>query len=147
VKYLRTLGFLADFHRLPEEHRKLFVHVVALLLRPALDEGAHMGKAPWPKALRIHRIGANYSMTWSFSGPDGRALFRIDDVEGEPVLVWLRVGSHSIYKDYTRPAVACSLPEPDILSQREGALPGGARRGLEGPSPAGGVGSGAGEGR
>jgi hypothetical protein len=48
-------------------------------------------------ALRIHRIGPNYSMTWSFASPDGRALFRLAEVNGETVVVWLRVGNHSIY--------------------------------------------------
>jgi hypothetical protein len=70
VKYLRTLAFLADLRRLPEEHRKLFVQAVHALLRPALDAGAHTGVVPWPRALRIHRIGVNYSMTWSFAGQD-----------------------------------------------------------------------------
>ena len=45
-----------------------------------LDAGAHTGAAPWPRALRIHRIGRDYSMTWSFAGPDGRALFRLAEV-------------------------------------------------------------------
>ena len=67
------------------------------LLRPALDAGAHTGAVSWPRALRIHRIGANYSMTWSFASPDGRALFRLAEVNGETVVVWLRVGNHSIY--------------------------------------------------
>jgi len=31
-------------------------------LRPALDAGAHKGAVPWPRALRVHQIGANYSM-------------------------------------------------------------------------------------
>ena len=65
--------------------------------RPALDAGAHTGVVPWPRALRVHRIGVNYSMTWSFAGPDGRALFRLAEVAGETVVVWLRVGNHSIY--------------------------------------------------
>jgi hypothetical protein len=69
MKYVRTPGFLIDLRRLPDEHR----------------------------ALRIHRIGAAYSMTWSFSGPDGRALFRLAEVAGETVVVWLRVGNHGIY--------------------------------------------------
>jgi hypothetical protein len=64
---------------------------------PALDAGAHRGTVPWPRALRIHRIGVAYSMTWSFSGPDGRALFRLAEVAGETVVVWLRVGNHGIY--------------------------------------------------
>jgi hypothetical protein len=97
MKYLRTPGFLIDLSRLPEEHRKLFVQAVHELLRPALDAGAHKGATPWPRALRIHRIGANYSMTWNFTGPDGRALFRLAEVSGETVVVWLRVGNHGIY--------------------------------------------------
>jgi len=60
VNYVRTAGFLIDLRRLPEEHRKLFVQAVHEVLRPALDAGAHKGTAPWPRALRVHRIGANY---------------------------------------------------------------------------------------
>ena len=99
MKYVRTAGFLLDLRRLPPEHRKLFVAAVHQLLRPALDAGAHTGTSAWPRALRIHKIGANYSMTWSFSSPDGRALFRLTEVKGEIVVVWLRVGNHSIYDD------------------------------------------------
>jgi hypothetical protein len=84
MKYVRTAGFLIDLRRLPAEHRKLFVLAVHALLRPALDAGAHTGAVPWPRALRIHRIGANYSMTWSFASPDGRALFKLAEVKGRP---------------------------------------------------------------
>jgi len=73
MKYVRHAGFLSDLRRLPAEHRKLFVLAVHTLLRPALAAGAHTGAVPWPRALRIHRIGANYSMTCSFASPDGRA--------------------------------------------------------------------------
>lgn len=69
MKYVRTPGFLADIRRLPDEHRKMFTRAVHELLRPALDAGAHTGAAPWPRALRVHRIGRDYSMTWSFAGP------------------------------------------------------------------------------
>ena len=88
MKYVRTPGFLVDLRRLPDEHRKMFVDAVHQLLRPAPDAGAHTGAAPWPRTLRIHRIGRSYSMTWSFAGPDGRALFRLAEVAGEPVVVW-----------------------------------------------------------
>lgn len=97
MKYVRTAGFLIDLPRLPAEHRKLFAVAVHSLLRPALDAGAHTGAVPWPRALRIHRIGASYSMTWSFASPDGRALFQLAEVNGEAAVVWLRVGNHSIY--------------------------------------------------
>jgi hypothetical protein len=53
----------------------------------------------WPKRPRIHKIGEVYSLTWSFSGPDGRALFTIGpDTDGEPLLTWLAVGYHDIYQ-------------------------------------------------
>jgi hypothetical protein len=87
MKYVRTPGFLIDLRRLPDEHRKLFVQAVHEILRPALDAGAHKGSVPWPRALRVHRIGVDYSMTWSFAGPDGRALFRLAEVAGETVVV------------------------------------------------------------
>jgi hypothetical protein len=29
--------------------------------------------------------------------PDGRALFRLAEVAGDPVVIWLRVGHHDIY--------------------------------------------------
>jgi hypothetical protein len=35
-------------------------------LIPALAARAHRGEAPWPKRLRIHKIGEVYSLTWSF---------------------------------------------------------------------------------
>lgn len=44
MKYVCTAGFLIGLRRLPPEHRKMFVTAVHLLLRPALDAGAHMGR-------------------------------------------------------------------------------------------------------
>jgi hypothetical protein len=39
------------------------------------------------------------SLTWSFSGPDGRALLAIGpDSDGEPLLTWLAVGYHDSYQ-------------------------------------------------
>src|ERR1039457_956103 len=97
MKYVRTPGFLIDLRRLPEEHRKLFVRAVNEVLRPALDAGAHTGAVPWPRALRVHRIGVNYSVTWSFAGPDGRALFRLAGGAGGTVVGWVRGGTHASY--------------------------------------------------
>jgi hypothetical protein len=52
--------------------------------------------------LRIHRISNTdiYSLTWNFASPDGRATFHLDKMdEGEPLLVWRRIGEHAIYKN------------------------------------------------
>jgi hypothetical protein len=99
VRYRTTAGFDTALAKLPREHRRLFTDAVRSYLIPALAAGAHRGESPWPKRLRIHKIGEVYSLTWSFSGPDGRALFTIgQDTDGEPLLTWLAVGYHDIYQ-------------------------------------------------
>ena len=47
--------------------------------------------------LALTRGQCRLDDTWSFAGPDGRALFRLAEVAGETVVVWLRVGNHGIY--------------------------------------------------
>ena len=65
-----TAGFDLALAKLPGEHRRLFVDTVRSHLIPALAAGAHRGQAPWPKRLRVHKIGEICSLTWSFAGPD-----------------------------------------------------------------------------
>ena len=99
MRYRTTAGFDASLARLPREHRKLFIDAVRGHLVPALAADAHRGAIPRPTRLRIHKIGEVYSLTWSFSGPDGRALFTISpDTDGEPLLTWLAIGYHDIYQ-------------------------------------------------
>ena len=98
MKYRTTAGFDSALAKLPRQHRRMFVDAVRAHLIPALAAGAHRGDEPWPKRLRIHKVGNMYSLTWSFSRPDGRALFIIGlDADGEPLLTWLAVGYHDIY--------------------------------------------------
>ena len=99
MRYLTTAGFDIALAKLPREHRQLFITAVRSFLLPALDAGAHRGETPWPKRLRVHKIGEMYSLTWSFASPDGRALFTIGpDFDGEPLLTWLAIGDHDIYR-------------------------------------------------
>jgi hypothetical protein len=99
VKYQTTAGFDLALAKLSRQHRRLFIDAVRAHLIPALAAGAHRGEAPWPKRLRIHKIGETYSLTWSFAGPGGRALFTIGpDTDGEPLLTWLAIGDHGIYQ-------------------------------------------------
>jgi hypothetical protein len=99
VKYQTTASFDAALAKLPREHRRMFIEAVRAHLIPALAAGARRGTASWPARLRIHKIGEVHSLTWSFSGPDGRALFTIGpDRDGEPLLTWLAVGSHDVYQ-------------------------------------------------
>jgi hypothetical protein len=37
-------------------------------------------------------------MTWSFSGPDGRATFEYVEVDGEPAIRWRRIGGHDVFR-------------------------------------------------
>ena len=39
-----------------------------------------------------------WDMTWSFSGPDGRATFEWVSVEGKIQIRWRRIGGHEIFK-------------------------------------------------
>lgn len=97
MRYKTTAGFDSALATLPRDHRRMFTDPVREHLLPALAAGAHRGEVPWPKRLRIHKIGQVHSLTWHFCGPDGRALFIIvPDGDGEPVLTWLAVGYHDI---------------------------------------------------
>lgn len=40
-----------------------------------------------------------WEMTWSFSGPDGRATFEWVSAEGEIHIRWRRIGGHQIYRN------------------------------------------------
>ena len=99
MKYQTTAGFDLALAKLPHEHRRLFVDAVRGYLIPALAAGAHRGEAPWPRRLRVHKIGEVYSLTWSFAGPEGRALFTISpNSDDQPLLPWLAIGYHDIYQ-------------------------------------------------
>lgn len=41
-------------------------------------------------------------MTWSFSGPDGRATFEWIQIDGERAIRWRRGGGHNIFNDPAR---------------------------------------------
>jgi hypothetical protein len=98
VKYRTTAGFDLALAKLPREHRRMFTSAVRAYVIPALAAGAHRGEAPWPRRLRVHKIGEVYSLTWSFASPYGRALFAIGPgSDGDPVLTWLAVGYQDIY--------------------------------------------------
>jgi hypothetical protein len=61
---------------------------------------ASSDRPKWPKALRVKDVeGAPgvWEVTWSFSGPDGRATFEFIDVAGEQGIRWRRIGGHEIF--------------------------------------------------
>lgn len=104
MKYEKTPGFDADWKRLTPNERRQFRAVVREQFIPACERFLESpGRHRWPKALRIKRIKGTpgiWEMTWSFTGPDGRATFQWDKTEeGEPVVLWRRIGGHAISKD------------------------------------------------
>ncbi|GAA1761909.1 hypothetical protein [Streptomonospora arabica] len=102
MKFRTSSAFDRQLLRLPEQQQRLFRRAVYEHFLPALKAGALSGDPPWPLRLRIHRLHQHeiYTLTWNFSGPDGRATFHFEkDEKGDTVLVWRRIGDHSIYKD------------------------------------------------
>lgn len=101
MKFRTLPTFTADWARMNKEERAAFKAFVSDKFNPACDEyAATPTNYQWPKSLRferIHNTKGVCAVTWSFSGPDGRATFQIDDVDGEPIIVWRRIGRHDIY--------------------------------------------------
>jgi hypothetical protein len=97
-----TPQFEADLARLSDDERKLFRKVAKEDFSPACDrQRTHRGEA-WPRKLRVNPMTGTegvWEMTWSFSGPDGRATFEWVSVEGEIHIRWRRIGGHEIFKN------------------------------------------------
>lgn len=56
---------------------------------------------PSSSGLRIRKLSNTevYSLTWNFASADERATFHLGKSDGgEPLVVWRRVGDHSVYE-------------------------------------------------
>lgn len=99
MKYRVLPRFKADYAKLTPAERPVFTKALATFI----SAGREYEKKPegyvWPKSLRVERLQGTpvMAMTWSFSGPDGRATFQLETVDGELWVTWRRVGRHSIY--------------------------------------------------
>jgi hypothetical protein len=92
--YAWLARFRADFERLTPAQQAAFLTAIEQFV-----EDLQRGRA-FRKGLRVKGIqGARglFEMTWA---PDGRATFEYGDevTEGEPHVVWRRVGTHDIFK-------------------------------------------------
>ncbi len=103
MKFRTKPEFDKDWHDLGHEHRALFKSRVAGFSLAcdefALDPARFKS---WPRELRVKKRKGEpgiWEMTWSFSGPDGRATFEFELIDGEMRVVWRRIGSHEIYKN------------------------------------------------
>jgi len=100
VKFELTARFLGDHARLSESERRLFAKAVRQFAS-ACDRHAKDPSAAWPASLRVRDVeGATgvLEMTWSFSGPDGRATFEWVRIDGELAVRWRRIGGHEVFK-------------------------------------------------
>jgi hypothetical protein len=86
--------FGADFDRLTPAQQAAFLAAVAQFVEDLRKGGQ------FRKGLRVKGVqGASgvFEMTWA---DDGRATFQYGDavVEGEPHVIWRRVGTHDIFR-------------------------------------------------
>jgi hypothetical protein len=101
VKYETAPAFDGDWRRLSVDERLLFRQIVQEINRLY----AERGRRPiprWPAHLRVRRLRGHpglWELTWSFAGPDGRAIFEFFTVEGEPAIRWRRIGRHDIFRN------------------------------------------------
>lgn len=109
MRYERTASFKADYKKLSDAEQLLF-RKAALEFAAASERMVEDPTHAWPSSLRVKSVrGAPgvWEMTWSFSGPDGRATWEWTTVEIEddaqttrtPAIRWRRVGNHSIFSD------------------------------------------------
>jgi hypothetical protein len=107
VRFERTDLFKADDKRLPDSDRKNF-RQAAREFNDACDQFNEI-KDPlsWPARLRVKSVvnaPGVFEMTWSFSGPDGRATWEwsiVTDSEGKqhPAVRWRRLGDHKTFRN------------------------------------------------
>lgn len=100
MKYVVLDSFRADFQRLSDAERALFKLVLPTFVA-ACDRFATDPATPWPGSLRVKAIvgaPAIFEMTWSFSGPDGRATFEWFQLDGALALRWRRIGTHRFFR-------------------------------------------------
>ena len=101
MKFVVLDTFKADYKRLSPTDRTAFKKAlrefVAACDRYALDPAA-----AWPASLRVRDVESApgiWEMTWSFSGPDGRATFEWVRIDGVQAVRWRRIGDHRIFRE------------------------------------------------
>lgn len=106
MRYELTESAAADFRKLTSEEKERFRQAVRLFNQACDSFVQGRGGSRWPQSLRIKSVvGAPgiWEMTWSFSGPDGRATWEwitVTDDDGEHSGIrWRRIGTHSIFQD------------------------------------------------
>lgn len=100
MKYDRSDDFKADYKRLSAKEREMFKEAVRRM-NDAYDQRGDRPLPDWPASLRVKDVAGApgiFEMTWSFSGPDGRATFEFITIGGAPAIRWRRIGDHAIFR-------------------------------------------------
>ena len=100
MKFETSARFDGDVERLTKGEQQLFMRVLQQRFIPACDRYAADPSSRWPAGLRVKPVQSKLGileMTWSFSGPDGRATFEFVTVDGQLRVRWRRVGGHDIF--------------------------------------------------
>jgi hypothetical protein len=106
VRFERTDLFKADYKRLSTSNRDLF-RQAAREFNEACDQFNETNDpSSWPARLRVKSVvnaPGVFEITWSFSGPDGRATWEwitVTDTHGvhHPGVRWRRLGDHKIFR-------------------------------------------------
>ena len=96
MKFVALDAFIADYRRLSANHQATFRKVLREF-GAACDRYALDTSTAWPAKLRVKDVESApgvWEMTWSFSGPDGRATFEWVQVDGALAVRWRRIGDH-----------------------------------------------------
>jgi hypothetical protein len=101
LKFAATSRFDADLRRLAAADRAAFVDAARSFSRACDAYIDSKGGARWPAGLRVkplRSVPGVWEMTWSFSGPDGRATWEWVTTPDGPLVRWRRIGDHSIFE-------------------------------------------------
>ena len=101
MEYIVLDSFRADYKRLSQGEQATFKTALKVFVE-ACDRYAADPSVSWPASLRLKGVEnapGILEMTWSFSGPDGRATFEWAQIDGRLGLRWRRIGGHGIFKN------------------------------------------------
>lgn len=101
MKYRVLPRFEKDYRRLNADEKKQFRSALSDFIAACREYEKRPEHYIWPRHLRVEKLTGSpvMAMTWSFSGPDGRATFQFESVDGELMITWRRVGRHAIYRE------------------------------------------------
>ena len=100
MKFVVLDAFKADYRRLSPADQATFKQALSDFVA-ACDRYAADPSTTWPASLRVRKVASApgiWEMTWSFSGPDGRATFEWVEVGGSLAVRWRRIGDHRIFR-------------------------------------------------